>query len=149
MKPTSIWTAILLGGLVAGTIDIFAASLINMLSPLFILQAIASGIYGKASFLMGAQSQIAGLLLQWGMSLIIAAVYVFAAQALPVLKQRWLALGLAYGVGIYIVMNYVVMPLSAVGHSPKFGALSFAENMLAMLLFGVIVAFFARGTAKS
>ena len=51
---------------------------------------------------------------------------------------------MAYGVGVFAVMNYVVMPLSAVGHSPHFTLLSFSENMLAMLLFGVLVAFFSR-----
>ena len=37
-------------GLVAGTVDIAAASLINMANPLFILLAIASGLLGKAAF---------------------------------------------------------------------------------------------------
>jgi hypothetical protein len=41
-------------------------------------------------------------------------------------------------------MNYVVVPLSALRHTPHFTAARFAENMMAMMLFGVIVAFFAR-----
>jgi len=42
--------AILLGGLIAGTLDIGAAALINDRSPLVILLVIASGLLGKASF---------------------------------------------------------------------------------------------------
>jgi hypothetical protein len=63
---------------------------------------------------------------------------------LPALRRRWLAGGLAYGVVIFFVMNYVVVPLSAWKHHPHFSAYKFAANMAAMLLFGVIVAFFAR-----
>jgi len=98
--------SILLGGVVAGSIDIGAACLINSVSVPIILKAIAAGILGKASFQGGA--------------------------------------GLASGVVIFVVMTYVVVPLSAVGHIPRFNAARFAENILAMLLFGLIVSYFAR-----
>ena len=52
--------------------------------------------------------------------------------------------GLGYGVVIYVVMNYVVMPLSAVGRTPAFSVEGLIKNGLAMLLFGLIVAWFAR-----
>ena len=45
---------------------------------------------------------------------------------------------------IFVVMNYVVLPLSAVGHAPRFRIVHFIEDTLAMLLFGLIVAFSAR-----
>ena len=67
-----------------------------------------------------------------------------ASNALPVLKRQWLAAGLAYGVGIYFVMEYVVVPMSRIGHAPAFEWRSFALNMAAMLLFGTIIAWFAR-----
>jgi len=136
--------AIVLGGLVAGTIDLGAASLIGWASPVFIMQAVASGALGKASFAGGTQTAILGFFLQLAMSLLIAGVYVIASTVLGALKRRWIAGGFAYGVGIFAVMNYVVLPLSAVHRIPHFTALRFGENMLAMLLFGLIVAFFAR-----
>jgi uncharacterized membrane protein YagU involved in acid resistance len=82
--------------------------------------------------------------LQWLMSLIIAKVFVLASLWRPVLRRQWLVSGLAYGVIVYFVMNYLVLPLSRVGHAPKFHAVSFAENMAAMLLFGLIIAGAAR-----
>jgi len=45
---------------------------------------------------------------------------------------------------ILFVMNYAVVPLSAWKPTPHFTSTKFAENMAAMLLFGLIVAFFAR-----
>jgi hypothetical protein len=136
-------SVIALGGLVAGNIDIAAACLINWLSPVVILHAIASGILGSASFRAGASSAALGLVLQWLMSLLIAAIFVIGAQWYPALKRRWMAAGFLYGIVIFFVMNYAVVPLSAVGHSFPFTAVKFVENMLAMLLFGIIIAYFA------
>jgi hypothetical protein len=140
-------SATLLGGFVAGTIDIGAAVLINGRDVIYILHAIAGGLLGLASFKEGAGSAVAGLLLQWAMSFVIAGVYVAAATWMPMLKRLWIAGGLAYGVGIFFVMNYVVVLLSAYHRMAHFSPAKFAENMAAMLLFGLIVAFFARGTA--
>ena len=131
---------ILIAGLTAGTIDIGAACLINSLPPVTILQAIASGVLGQASFSNGAPAAALGLLLQWAMSCLIAAIYVIAAQKLARLRRSWVAAGVAYGIVVFVVMSYVVMPLSAVGRSPSFTAEAFAGNLLAMVLFGLIIA---------
>lgn len=137
-------TAILVGGLVAGTLDIGAAALINMLDPRIILRFIAGGLQGKAALQGGAASAWLGLFLQWGMGLLIAAVFVFAALRVRWLTSRWLAAGLAYGVVVFVVMNYVVLPLSAWHRVGHFTLASFVWNLVAMLVFGVIVACSAR-----
>jgi hypothetical protein len=136
--------AILLGGFIAGTIDIGAASLITMLSPVRILEFIAGGVLGKTALAGGAEVTLLGLLLQWLMAISIAAIYVTAGRWLPYLRSRWAFFGLCYGVGIFIVMNYIVVPLSAWHRMPHFTMYSFFANLAAMLLFGLIVAFFAR-----
>ena len=136
--------AILLGGFVAGTIDIGAAALINIASPILILHFIAGGLLGKAALAGGTSVALLGLVLQWAMSLIIAALYVAAARWLPILRRRWIAGGLAYGIVIFFAMNYVVVPLSAWAKWPRFTAETFAANMLAMLLFGLIISYFAQ-----
>ena len=141
--------AILLGGLIAGTLDIGAAALINGRNPLVILLVIASGLLGKASFQGGLPAVSLGLVLQWLMSLIIAAIYVLVANRLDELKQHWIAGGLAYGVLIFVVMNYVVVPLSEIGRAPQFTAWTLAGNLLAMLGFGLLVAFLARSAVSS
>lgn len=143
-KSRSALTAILLGGIIAATIDIGAASLISGKDVIYILHIVAGGVLGRRSLSGGMPTALLGLLLQELMGLIIAAIYVAAAGLLPLLKRRWLACGLLYGVVIFLVMNYVVVPLSAWKHWPQFPAAKFLENLAAMLLFGVIVAFFAR-----
>lgn len=136
--------AILAGGLIAGTIDLGAASLINHLGLVIILRAVASGLLGKAAMQGSAAVAVLGLLLQWGMSLLIAAIFVIAALKLTWLTARPVAAGLAYGVVVFLVMNYAVMPLSAVRRVPHFSPAHFIENLAAMLLFGLILAFVAR-----
>jgi uncharacterized membrane protein YagU involved in acid resistance len=137
--------AILLGGLIAGTLDIGAAALINGRNPLVILLVIASGLLGKASFRGGLPAVLLGLVLQWLMSLVISAIFVLLSNRVPELKQHWSAAGLAYGVGIFVVMNYLVVPLSEIGRLPQFTVWTFGGNLLAMLGFGLLIAFFARG----
>ena len=68
------------------------------------------------------------------------------ARRLEVLRSRWLLSGIAYGIPVYFVMEYVVMPLSAWHRVPKFSPVPFAENLLAMMVFGLIIAFFASKT---
>lgn len=142
--------AVLLAGFIAGTIDIGAAAIINRISPFIIAQAIASGLLGKSSYAGGWQTAVLGVALQWAMSLIIAAVYCAFAQRLSILRQRWIAAGLAYGAVVFVVMNYVVVPLSNAypGSSHPMPPDKIAENLIAMLLFGLIVSYFAKGTVR-
>jgi uncharacterized membrane protein YagU involved in acid resistance len=140
-------------GLVAGTIDIGAASLINRLSPTVILQAVASGLLGKEAFGGGAATATVGLLVQWGISIVIAAIYLMVTAPWPGMRRRWGLTGALAGVVIFLVMNYLVVPLSAAPFRPHLGLhelltaftpYKFVANLLAMILFGLIVAFCAR-----
>ena len=128
----------------AGTVDIGAAALINMIDPRVILRFIAGGVLGKAALQGGAAVAWLGLFLQWGMSLVIAAIFVLAALRLRWLTARTVLAGLAYGVVVFVVMNYVVMPLSAWHRINHFTPASLAWNLLAMLVYGLIIAICAR-----
>ena len=131
-------------GLIAGTVDIGAASIINWVDPGLILRVIASGVLGRAARHEGPWVLAVGLLLQWAMSILIAAVFLIAAVKLPVLLRRWILAGIAYGVVVYVVMTYVVVPLSAAGLTSRFEPLSMAENLVAMIVFGLIVSYVAQ-----
>lgn len=148
-KERDVFTAILLGGVIAATIDIGAACVMSGRSPGFILQVIAGGLLGKATFDGGVATMLLGAILQEAMGLLIAMIYVLLAKSIPVLLRRRIISGLAYGVVIFFVMNYVVVPLSAWKSTPHFTSAKFAANMAAMLLFGLIVAFFSRRITAS
>lgn len=149
-KGHGFLAAIFLGGSIAGAIDIGAASLITGRSPGYIMQVIAGGLLAKATFAGGAGTMALGFLLQELMAIIIAAIYVVIVKTwLPALTRRWIISGLVYGVIVFFVMEYVVLRFSAWKSVPHFTALKFAENMAAMLAFGLIVAFFARQLSAS
>ncbi len=135
-----VW-AILFGGLSAGLMDLCAAMTINRLPALTIGKAVATGLYGKAAFKMGDAVGYLGVGLHFAMSLLIAALYVLAAERISAIRQNPLAAGLFYGVGIFVVMNYVVRPLSKAGISHYPTSTNFLENLVAMLIFGVFVAY--------
>lgn len=136
--------ATLVGGLLAGTLDIGAAASINMIDPRVILRFIAGGLQGKAALQGGAASAWLGLFLQWGMGLLIAAIFVSVALRLRWLTEHWVVAGLAYGAVVFVVMNYVVMPLSAWHRINHFTPSGFVANLVAMLVFGLIIALAAR-----
>ena len=156
-KDTALY-AILLGGLIGGSIDIGSAAVINGYSPVVIMHAIASGLLGADSFKGGLPTAIVGVLLQWAMALIIAAIYVGVMSRLPELRRRWVFSGTVSGVIIFFVMNYVVVPFSAAPFKPKFSLEGFesafkpdkfVENLIAMILFGLIIGFFAKDIGKA
>jgi hypothetical protein len=139
------WQSILAGGLIAGAVDIGAACIIFGAGPLRVLRSVASGLIGReAAHDGGLAASLIGAACQEAISLAFAAFYVLAGlKLLPVLLRRpWLS-GALYGVGVYVVMNYLVVPLSALhGHAPAAPG-SIAKNMAAMILYGLIIALFA------
>ncbi len=137
----------------AGTIDIEAAALINHVGPVLITHYIATGVMGKSALSAGAPAAYLGLLLQWAMSVVIAAIYWFVTAGMPRLRQRWWLGGLLAGVVIFVVMNFIVMPFSAAPVTlhqviARFRPAKAAEDLLAMFVFGLIVAYCARYLAS-
>jgi hypothetical protein len=99
---------------------------------------------GHASFNGGAASALLGLVLQWAMSVLIALIYGWAVDLFRGLRERWILGGLMAGTVTFFVMNYVVLRLSAVGRFANFTTAGFVENFTAILVYGLIIAYFAR-----
>ena len=109
--------AILNAGAVAGAVDLVAASTQAFLAgrPVArMLQGIASGWLGKASFQAGVWSMALGFVTHFTIATGAAAVYWFASRRWPVLVRRAWLFGALYGVAVYNFMQEVVIPLSAI-----------------------------------
>ena len=76
-------------------------------------QFIASGILGEAAFAGGMATALVGVLFHLIISLAVAAVFALAVDRLPLLRRNLIVGSLLYGFGVWVVMNMVVMPLSA------------------------------------
>jgi hypothetical protein len=71
--------------------------------------------------------------------------YYVVARRWPALVERPLMFGAAYGLVLYGVMNYIVVPLSLARGGGSGGALWVALSIVVhMLLIGVPIALFAR-----
>ena len=151
-RPRALDT-ILYGGLVIGILDgLFALvfyGLILGVKPLRIFQSVASGLLGRASFDGGVQTFLLGILLHFVVATCIAAVYYAASLMLPVLIRHAVVSGLIYGLLAYVVMNYVVIPLSAAGPG-RFSWRTFLPAFIAhAFLVGLPVALLARRSAQA
>jgi hypothetical protein len=151
-RPRAFET-IVYGGLIVGILDgLFAFifyGLILGVKPLRIFQSVASGLLGRASYDGGVSTFLFGLLLHFVVATCIAAVYYAASLKLPILIHHAVASGLIYGMIAYLVMNYVVIPLSRIGLRPTSLRLFVPAFIAHAFLVGLPVALVARRSAKS
>ena len=113
--------AILWSGLIAGAMDITAAFVnwgFRGIRPARILQGIASGLLGPSAFQGGAATAALGGLLHFFIAFSAATVFFLASRKWSVLMQRAVLAGTIYGIAVYTVMYWVVVPLSAVRRGP-------------------------------
>jgi len=144
--------AALIGGLVSGTADLIYAIVaygVIGVPAIRILQSIASGWLGKAAYSSGATSAVLGLVSHLSITCVAAGCYVFASRRLPVLVQRPVISGALFGVVMFVVMNYVVVPLSAAVTAGPKGVFLVLGVLVHMFLIGVPIALIARGPIAS
>ena len=138
---------IALAGLIAGTLDIADALIfygLRGVPPIRILQGIASGLLGPGVFSQGMRSALPGLILHFFIAYTVAAVYIFASRRLPLGRHPFLY-GSFYGIGVYAVMNYIVLPLSKIGPRPHPPLVPFINGVAALIVcIGIPIALIAR-----
>ncbi len=114
-KPKA-FQAIFWGGLIAGALDLAAACIASWLranvSPVRVMQSIASGILGPAAFQGGATTAVLGVVLHFLIATTATALFYFASRKLAFMIERPITWGLVYGVLVYLFMNFIVLPLS-------------------------------------
>jgi len=137
----------LYAGLLAGTLDIGAAIFQTLAKgPQWLLQVVASGWLGTAAFDGGWPAAWIGLASHFGIMLVIAVIWVVLCVRIPTLigPRAWPLSGLVWGVAVWIVMTYAVVPLSqAPLHAP--GTSAIVKGLLThMIAIGLPMAFVAR-----
>jgi uncharacterized membrane protein YagU involved in acid resistance len=141
MTPASARAArlVLLAGIAGATCDIVYAILYygwRGIPAERILQTVASGLLGKAAFEGGASSAALGLACHYAIVIVAATLFHAAARRWTWLRDEPISSGLLYGFGIYVAMNYVVLPLSAFPYPVRFpptsgiGMLTMATGLL-------------------
>ena len=137
-------TAVIAAGLAGGAADILAAFVIyRPATPIVILQAVASGLLGKAAFQGGLTAAATGLVAHFAIALVFAAIFVATARAAPVILRRPLFSGLGFGIVVYGVMNAIVVPLSLAPPRAAPEPAMVLLGLFAHALFGLALAFTA------
>jgi len=136
--------AILVAGLAGGLADILTAFVIyRPATPEQILQAVASGLLGPASFAQGWTSAGIGIVCHFAISILFASLYVVGAGHAPVLLRKPVLGGLTFGVFVYGVMNAIVVPLSLAPERPTPPDHMIALGLMAHAFFGIALAVMA------
>jgi hypothetical protein len=106
-------------GIVAGTLDITENIIFNYfrgITPKMIFQFIASGLIGIRSIHLCAASVALGVVIHYCIALTWTAIFYLVSRRIAVLTRRPVISGLVFGGIIYLVMNFVVLPLTLVPH---------------------------------
>jgi hypothetical protein len=141
---------VLAGGIVAGTFDITYACVFwgikAGVQPARIFQSVARGVLGAASFRGGAATAALGLFLHYFIAIAMSFAYYLVARKWKALHEHAIMLGAAYGLVLYGVMSYIVVPLSRAGGGGGGGdRLWIALSILVhMFLIGVPIALFTK-----
>jgi hypothetical protein len=108
---------IVLGGMLIFIIQFIhqwiVATLLQGNPFILVWQYIASGALGPAAFEGGVATAMLGVVFHLMISFLIAGVFILIADRTPLLRRYAIAGALLYGFGAFVVMNLIVVPLSA------------------------------------
>lgn len=130
--------AILYGTLVVGVLDALDAVVffgLRGVRPIRIFQSIAAGVLGRAAFQGGLATAVLGACLHFFIAFVVVLTFYLASRRAPVLTRHAVVSGLLYGLVVYLVMNLVVVPLSAASAAPP--SVPVLVNGLLIHAFGV------------
>jgi hypothetical protein len=143
--------AILLGGFIAGTLDITYAILrVFGRSAEWVLQSVASGLLGMNAFTGGAASAALGLAAHYSIATAAAGIYFLAARRIAFLTTHAVIAGAVFGALVYLFMNFVVLPLSAFPFKLAYPPLTILEGFTSHAIFvGIPIALSIRAAVKA
>ena len=121
IRPSPFKT-ILLAWFLAGTLDA-AAAVGNYLiatggNPIRVFQFIASGVFGREAFSGGMTMALWGGFFHYAIALGWTVFFFIMYPKIPILARNKYLTGLAYGLFVWLAMNFVVLPLSNVNRAP-------------------------------
>ena len=153
MNNSRFFKALLLCLLIAGTLDISDALIfygLRGVPPAGLLRFIAGCLLGVSALHGGLAMAALGLAIHYTITLFWAALFLVAASRISFLTRHAIASGLLYGGLIYVVMNFVVLPLTRLPpRSHHLAPAVLINGVLALMLFmGLPIALIARRFAR-
>ena len=115
MKNAVTIRAILTAGLIVGVLDISSAFVIwwqRGVGARRGLQGIAAGLLGANSYDGGLVTAGLGLTLHFFVAFVVVSVFYMASRKIEFLTVHPVVSGVLYGIGVYIVMYWLVLPMA-------------------------------------
>ena len=147
MKRNSAPRLIGLAGVIVGCLDITSAFIIwstRGVSPTRGLQGIAVSLLGRSSYEHGWATAALGLALHFFIALSVTTIFYFASRRWPILLRRPILSGVVYGPLVYLVMYWVVVPLSRIGPRPHSLSNDATAILIHIFLIGLPIALMVR-----
>jgi hypothetical protein len=105
--------------LIAGTLDALGAIIVYQADPAQMFRYIASGAFGgEKAFAGGSIMVVWGVLFHYVIAFGWTVFFFSIYSSVPVLRKNRYITGTIYGVFIWVIMNRVVVPLSAITPRP-------------------------------
>jgi uncharacterized membrane protein YagU involved in acid resistance len=118
-----MWRNVVLGTIIVGFLDIAEVIVFYAfrdVKPIRILQSIAAGVTGRdRAFSGGTETAAFGLFLHFFIAFVVVLIYHLAARRIRALSEHPFVMGTLYGLAVYVVMNFVIVPMSAAGQSGR------------------------------
>jgi hypothetical protein len=113
MKKVRALRAIVTAGVVVGILDISSAFVIWWQRDVALqhgLQGIAAGLLGTKSYEGGMATAALGLALHFFIAFVVVSIFYLASRKVPFLTKQPFVSGVLYGIGVYVVMYWIVLP---------------------------------------
>lgn len=121
VRKKGILRAVLLSGLLVGTLDITATCIqagIGGIGPERVLRYVASGVFGEMAFSGTVAYAFFGLLFHYFIAMCWTVLFFILYRRLHLWKYNRMMTGVAYGIFVGLLMNFIVVPLSNVPRGP-------------------------------
>ncbi len=153
-KMTYLFKAILITGLIVGVLDAMAASVYSYVlfgsTPDKVFRYVASGFFGKEALSGGMSIAAWGLFFHFTVAMGWTALFYFLYPKISFFSSSKYISGIGYGIFIWLMMNFVVIPLSNVPPSTFHFTIRTAIMIgIHMFIIGVTISYLANRYSSS
>jgi hypothetical protein len=138
-KPLTNAQAMLYGALTVGTLDGLDACIVSLVrgsNPARMFRGVASGLLGSGAIQGGLEISFLGLCIHFFIATCWVIAYFLISRKVAVMRKHPFICGPLFGLLVYAVMYRIVIPLSAIGVTPRL-VWPRSLNDLAIHAFGV------------
>lgn len=146
---SSLIPGILVAGLIVGAMDALAAIthayLLRGTPPAAVWRYVASAVFGKSAGAGGPEMVLWGLLFHLTVATLWTALFFVAYPRIRFLSANMVVAGMAYGLFVWLMMNFVVVPLTRIGMGPiRLTTGTVLMILIHLFVIGVPISYLAR-----